>query len=86
MEVKSMKGIKFNEPVIPVKELMEWVEERIFFRCVALGATLGYLRVDNEEADYKDAMIQGKNVIEIAAQLDLLKELKKWLRDYERKE
>jgi len=86
MEVKSMKGIKFKDAVIPVKELKKllkglWRDAELHLKVSLKGA-----RQDIKEKDMILLARDASDIIWWASQLTLLAYLLERLRDYERKE
>ena len=86
MEVKSIKGIKFKDAVIPVKELKEWIKKQEKQRRKTLRKTLAWLRYYAKERDYFLFVLAAGDIIHDAGELILLEKLKKWVEKHERKE
>ena len=86
MEVKSMKGIKFKDAVIPVKELKKLIKEIRSDVKFALKMALKGAREDLKNRDMIEMARSGQDVIWWASQLTLLDYLEMRIEEYERKE
>ena len=86
MEVKSMKGIKFKEPLIPLKELKKWIRETRKEVITSMKLALKNAREFIKDKDMILLARSAEDLIWWASQLTLLEYLESWAEYYERKD
>ena len=86
MEVKSMKGIKFKDAVIPVKELKEWIKMQEAGIKEIMRSAMREFQDGCSSNLFYSAGHYASDLTYACGWLRALKELKEWVEKHERKD